>query len=183
MLLTSAMREFVLILALGVSGLLSAATLEKLSMDDMVKKSTDIVCATVTGTSSFVKGPLIYTRYRIQVSQRWKGAEASQMDIAVPGGQYGIQNQIFSGAPKLQLGKEYMLYLWTSRSGITQVIGLSQGLFGVTRNSQGVATISRAAGTEMMLDRATGQPVTDQSVRMPLEDVAATISRILHKSN
>ena len=183
MLLTGAMRGLALISALGVSGLLSAATLEKLSMDDMVQKSTDIVCATVTATSSFVKGPLIYTRYRILVSQRWKGPEAAQMDIAVPGGQYGIQNQIFSGAPKLQMGKEYMLYLWTSKSGLTQVIGLTQGLFGVSRNSQGVASVSRAAGTETMLDAASGLQITDQSVRMPLKDVSATINRILRKSN
>ena len=45
------------------------------------------------------------------------------------GGVAGGIRQSVSGAPELKPGQEYVLFLWTSRSGLTQVIGLSQGLF------------------------------------------------------
>ncbi len=48
----------------------------------------------------------------------------------------GVQ-QSFAGAPTLTAGQDYFLFLWTSKTGLTQVIGLSQGLFTVTTNSSG----------------------------------------------
>ena len=52
-----------------------------------------------------------------------------------------------AGAPTLAAGQDYVLFLWTSKSGLTQVIGLSQGLFNVITNSQGQSIVSRGAAT------------------------------------
>ncbi len=49
-------------------------------------------------------------------------------------------------------GQDYVFFLWTSKSGLTQVIGLSQGLFNVTTNAQGQVTVSRGAPSTTMLD-------------------------------
>ena len=71
-----------------------------------------------------------------------------------------------------------MLFLWTSKSGITQVIGLSQGLFRVTTNSSGQLMVVRAASTELMLNAA-GQPVTDSDFQMLLSDLRTRIQSVL----
>lgn len=181
MLPIGAMRYSVLTVALSACLFLPAATLEKLSMDDMIDKSTDIVCAKVAGVSTFLKGAVVYSRFQIQVSQRWKGNAGTQMDVVVPGGQYGTQRQIFSGAPRLQVGDEYVMFLWTGKSGLTQVIGLSQGLFDVKRNAQGEAILFRAGSQETMLDPGTGQPIADTALTMRLSDLVGTISRKLNQ--
>ncbi|MBL8231889.1 MAG: hypothetical protein JNL98_25550 [Bryobacterales bacterium] len=159
-------------------GVLPAATLEKLSMDDMIQKSTEIVSAKVTGTSSIVRGPVVYTRYRVSVSEQWKGATAKEMDVHVPGGRHGSFVQTFSGSPTLTEGTEYVLFLWTSRSGLTQVIGLSQGLFTLKRDGRGEITLARDASQEPMMD-ASGRLVEDTPVSMRLREVVDRIHRTL----
>ncbi len=84
--------------------------------------------------------------------------------------------QSFSGAPKLVPGEEYILFLWTGPSGRTQVIGLSQGVFGLQADGQGGPLVSRAPSTEAMLDPKTGQLVTDEAVRMKLSDLRARVA-------
>ncbi|HEX6894436.1 MAG TPA: hypothetical protein VF146_04140, partial [Bryobacteraceae bacterium] len=78
------------------------------------------------------------------------------------------------GAPVLLNGQEYVLFLWTSRNGLTQVIGLSQGLFSVTAGTAGQPMVMRAASKELMLDAA-GKPVTDSNVQMPLSTLRTRI--------
>ncbi len=50
-----------------------AATLERLSLDEMIVKSTTIVRGTVTSTWTAYTGSVIYTHYKIQVSESFKG--------------------------------------------------------------------------------------------------------------
>lgn len=159
-------------------GLLPAATLEKLSMDDMIQKSTEIVSARVMGVSSLMRGPVVYTRYRISVTEQWKGAAAKELDVHVPGGRHGLMLQTFSGSPALNAGEEYVLFLWTGRSGLTQVIGLSQGLFSVKRDGRGEITLARQASGEPMVD-ASGRLVEDTPVSMRLREVVDRIHRTL----
>src|SRR5450759_2270431 len=100
-----------------------AATLEQLSFDEMVEKSTAIVRGRVVGSYTTSKGSLIYTHYRVLVSERWKGPAASEADLVVPGGTLGRSVQSFPGAPKLAPGADYVLFLWTAKSGLTHIIG------------------------------------------------------------
>lgn len=165
----------------ALAGLLPAATLEKLSLDDMIQKSGDIVCAKVISSSTLARGPMIYTRYRVQVSQRLKGNAANVTEVVVPGGQNGAFRQTFSGAPVLTPGEEYMLFLWTSKSGLTQVIGLSQGLFDLARDAKGNLMVRRGASTERMLDPANGKAVQDSPLEMRLTEMADRINRTLNQ--
>ncbi len=152
--------------------LLPAATLEKLSMDDMVQKSTAIVRGRVMSSSAAYRGiagrgGLIYTHYTVQVLERWKGTPANSVDVAVPGGIVQNRRQTFPGAPSLDLNAEYVLFLWTSRSGLTQIIGLSQGSAAVKIDASGAAQVSRAASSEPAVD-ASGNAAADSAWTMPL---------------
>ncbi len=171
MTLKSTIAGLILCAALG------AATLERLSTDEMISKSTAIVRGKVLSSRTAFRGPMIYTYSRVQVLERWKGAAASEVEVATPGGKSNGLEQTFSGAPALATGSEYVLFLWTGKSGMTQVIGLSQGVFDV-KVSKGVTMVARPASTETMLDAITKLPVADESVLMPLRDMSAKINRV-----
>jgi len=157
---------------------LPGSTLQQLSLDDMIQKSTMIVRGQTQVTSSAFRGSLIYTHYRVQIAEVLKGPAATEIDVAVPGGTSSGTTQSFSGAPRLVNGQEYVLFLWTSKSGLTQVIGLSQGLFAVVANSAGQPTIVRGAATERMLN-SFGQPVTQSDIQMLLSLLRGEIQSVL----
>lgn len=178
-----------LILALGVIAGWAprawATTLEQLSLDDMTRKSTAIVRARVIGSHAGThgtQGTNIYTYFDLQVIETWKSSGQTITEVAVPGGVSGGIRQSVSGAPELKPGKEYVLFLWTSRSGLTQVIGLSQGLFKLSEEGsaggKGVAVAQRPAASELMLNRS-GLPVDDRAVSMPLQDLRTQVRQAL----
>ncbi len=154
------------------------STLQQLTLDDMIQRSTMIVHGTAQVTSAAFRGSMIYTHYSVQVSEVLKGPAVTQVDVAVPGGSSNGVTQMFSGSPSLVNGQDYVLFLWTSKSGLTQVIGLSQGLFAVVMNSSGQPTVVRAAATERMLN-SFGQPVTQSDIQMLLSVLRTQIQSVL----
>src|ERR1700732_666659 len=135
----------VLILGCLVAALtpLPGSTLQQLSLDDMIRLSTVIVHGKAQQTVSSYSGSIIYTHYKVQVSETLKGSAGSQIDMVVPGGAANRYQQTFAGAPALTPGQDYVLFLWTSKTGLTQIIGLSQGLFIVTTNASGQLIVTR----------------------------------------
>ena len=158
---------------------LRASTLLQLSLNDMIRQSTSIVRGKAQLAYVAQKGSVIYTHYQIQVSATLKGTHATTVDIAVMGGVANGAHQLVAGAPELINGQEYVLFLWTSKSGLTQIIGLSQGLFRISTNSSGQALLRRAAATELMLNAA-GQPVTDSDYQMSLIGLQTRIQDVLN---
>lgn len=167
-----------LVLSMFGLGLLSAATLEQLSLDTMIQKSTGIVGGTVTDVSTELRGPVVYTRYRVQVSERYKGTAGAQMDVFVPGGRYGTLTQTFPGSPALAKGQEYLLFLWAGKSGMRQVVGMSQGLFDVKRESSGEVMVVRRAAEATVVD-SSGKLVEDTPVSLRLREMVDRIQRTL----
>jgi hypothetical protein len=157
----------------------ACATLERLSLDDMIVQSTAIVRVKVLGSRSAFNGPMIYTFSKVQVSQQWKGAPLQTLEVATPGGKSDGYEQVFSGAPRLTVGSEYLIFLWTGKSKINHVIGLSQGLFDLVQNDKGDWTATRAAIAEPILDPITKQQVTSQSFSISLQDLSNRISTVL----
>ena len=148
-------------------------------MGEMISKSTAIVRARVTGTRTAANGPMIYTFSRLQVIERWKGSPESSVEVATPGGKVNGLEQYFSGTPKLVEGSEYLFFLWTGKNKITQVMGLSQGVFDLKLNQKGDLVATHAGSTELMLDPATKQRVTTQDFTMRLQDLGRKITSAL----
>jgi len=178
------MRRLITLAAVaGCLTLAPASTLQRLSLNDMVEKSTMIVRGTIQpGSSAALRGSLIYTHYQLVVTTVFKPAPGQSIsptiDVAVPGGALNGMQQPVAGAPALAAGQDYVFFLWTSKTGLTQVIGLSQGLFNVTKNAQGQVMVSRGAATATMLD-SSGQPVTDSNLQMPLAQLVSKIQAVL----
>jgi hypothetical protein len=155
-----------------------AATLQQLSMPQMSQLASSVVRARVIESSGSIVtssgGSMIYTHYKLAVSETWKGAVVSE--VMLPGGDVNGQKQTFPGVPQLRVGGEYILFLWKSPStGITHTIGLTQGIFEVTAQPDGSSVVSRRQSGELMLD-ATGKRVSDQAVSMRLTDMKSQVS-------
>jgi hypothetical protein len=173
------LSQRVLAVALFATGLLTAATLEKLSVEDMARKSTAIVRARVTSCDGEQQGSQILTRCRVQVLDTWKGS-LPQNNFVLPGGRSGGLVQTYSGTPRVTEGQEYVVFLWTGRSGNAQVIGLSQGLFGLAVDSKGEPRARRGASTEQMLDKD-GNPVTDSAFDFSVSELKLRVQKVLQE--
>ena len=168
-----------MVLACGLLPL-AGATLEQLSLDDMIQKSTAIVRGTVTISRVDASGRIIYTHYTIRVTENFKGNSQGAVDVAVPGGTANNVRQTFAGTPQFKIGDDYVFFLWTGRSGLTQIIGLTQGLFALSQGSADNPTATRAASREVMLEKGTGREVKDQTIVMTLADLRARIATVLN---
>lgn len=152
----------------------SAATLQQLSMSQLTQNATAIVRARVTASSASFTGSTIYTHYKLQVSETWKGQPAAE--VLLPGGVAGGYRQSFPGVPSLSVGSEYVLYLWKSpKTGITHLVGLSQGIFNVTQQPDGTLQASRSRIGETMLD-GNGRQVVDHAIQMKLADMKSQVT-------
>jgi hypothetical protein len=158
---------------------LRCATLEQLSLSDMSAKSTAIVRAKVVSSYVAMTSPVIYTHYQLQVGERYKGAAQSTIDLAIPGGVANGVRQVWGGAPLLNAGDEYVFFLWTGKSGLTQVMGLSQGLFAVAQDGSKDPAVTHTATHEVMLDHNTGRAVQDHTLTMPLSGLKAQVAAAL----
>jgi hypothetical protein len=156
---------------------LEATTLERLSIDGMVEKSTAIVRARVLSNYGEFRNGSIFTHYRVLIQESWKGnvGVSKQTDLYVPGGSANGMRQSIPGAPILENGEEYVLFLWAGTSGRNQIIGLSQGLFSLVREEDGSLQLERPGAKEMMLDAKTGRPVLDTTVRMPFGELKTRV--------
>jgi len=155
---------------------LQCATLERLSFDDLIVKSTSIVRGKVTASRAVLSGRDIYTHYSVQVAETLKGNPGGTVDVVVPGGVTGNLRQSIAGAPTLAAGGEYVLFLWTGKSGVTQVIGFTQGLFALSSDASGDPVATRSASRELMLDGSTGKPVKDEVLVMHLSELRSKVS-------
>jgi len=168
--------------------LVHATTLQKLSLDDMIQQSTGIVRAKVIGSRAALRGQNIYTYYRLQVLEAAKSGAVQQavrqqtkdIEVAVPGGMVDGIRQIAVGSPELTPGSEYVLFLWTSKSGLTQIIGLSQGLFRTSKDTSGTIRLTRAAESEPMVDKS-GRSVPGQALDLTWNELRSKIRKELKK--
>ena len=173
------------LLAMAAASLFST-TLEKLALDDMILKSTEIVRGRVSSVSSLRRGALILTQVRVSVLERWKGPEASTVDVYLHGGTFQGLRQTFSGTPDLLEGSEYVLFLWAGKSGNRQIIGLSQGVLDIQTTlsksgapGAGVTLMAHRSAIAGMVDAATLEETPDSGLTIPLEQLRARVQRAL----
>jgi hypothetical protein len=154
----------------------AATTLQKLSMDEMTAQATSIVRARVVDSWGAKSGSVIYTHYKIQVSERLKGAGDTSIEILIPGGIAAGLQQTIPGAPKLMTGNEYVLFLWKGPSGANHVMGLSQGVFDLKTSPSGVLTLYRGPLDARVLD-SRGQAADASRLEMSWSDFTAQMKK------
>jgi len=152
-----------------------SATLERLSLDNLISRSTAIVQGQVTGSSAAYRGSVIYTHYKVTVAQQWKGAAQKTFDVLVPGGTAKGIRQTYPGAPHLKTGEQYVLFLWTNAAHATFTLGFTQGVFTLAQDGSGNVTVAQTPTTETILEAGTGKVLKDQPISMPLSQLVGLI--------
>ncbi len=80
----------------------------------------------------------------------------------------------------MKAGDEYVFFIWTSKSGLPQIIGLTQGLLSVNIGAMGKRTASRAPTAETMIDPVTHKVAIDQGAKYDYDDLKAIIASKLN---
>jgi len=167
--------KYVLTILAALATTLTGTTLEKLSFDEMVAKSTQIVRGRIALSNVRQHGAIFYSHYTVQVSEQYKGPTARIIDVVLPGGTIGRNQQTISGVPTFPAGSELVLFLWTSKSGLTHIIGLSQGVFQVSKDASGQTVFSREAIHEGLIDGRTGRTATDGGMRLTATEFSSRV--------
>lgn len=156
-----------------------ATTIRSASLDDLIQMSTSVVRGQVVGTSTSMRGSMVYTHYTVKVLDRWKGAATAQVDVQVPGGAYnGIQQNV-AGSPQLALGAQYIFFLWTGPSGANLPLGLSQGVLDVASDAAGNLIVERQPIEALALNPNSVRPAGQDSLRMKLGDFSVRVAGAL----
>jgi hypothetical protein len=161
-----------LLALLASAACVPATTLVRLSLDEMVEKSTDIVRGRVRDCNGAQRGAFVVTQCLVQVTERIKGKPSSLLTVTIPGGKVAgtRMRQVIAGAPELDPRQDYLLFLWTGSNGLTQLIGLSQGVLEVKQSGSAlIAVRSRIQGAT--LEDSKGQEVSDGGLSVSLETV------------
>ena len=148
-----------------------ATTVQRLTLDDMVKKAHTIVQGRVRSSNAHWSADrrLILTTYTIDVQETIKGQAVRTIDLTIVGGKVGNQGLFVSGMPSFDTGEEAVVFVENSGSYST-IVGLSQGKFAVHNDevSNSVANLSFPDGRE-------GTPL-----KMRLDDFKRQIRNRLH---
>ena len=165
-------RLFLICIIFVIATAAHATTVERLGLEDLVKKARTIVVGKVTGSRTYwsANGKLILTDYTINVDESLKGQASRSMAVTTIGGKVGDIELHVSGMPKFQQGENAVVFV--EQSGAFQtVVGLGQGKFSVTNGE-----VSNRIGGLSYPDGRPGNPL-----KMPVETFKAQIRSFLNR--
>jgi hypothetical protein len=157
---------------LGIVHHVSATTVERLDLDDLVKKAGRIVVGKVVATRTYWSAgrKYILTDYTIQVDESLKGRGARQIAVTTVGGKIGDLQLYVAGMPSFEQGENAVVFVEQS-AGYQTVLGLAQGKFTVTNGE-----VSNRLGGLAFPDGRGGVPL-----KMPVEAFKTRIRNILSR--
>lgn len=164
------MRARVLLVVLLFAGSSYATTVQRLGLEDLVKKAHTIVVGRVVNSRTYWNSnrKLIFTSYTIQVDESIKGQAAGSLEVTTIGGKIGDVELHVAGMPAFQNGENAVVFV--EQSGAFQtVLGLGQGKFTVINGE-----VRNSVGDLSFPDGRPGVPT-----RMPLQTFKDQIRRIL----
>jgi hypothetical protein len=138
---------FVLILAavhVGSAPMVTATTLERMSVAKMTQSAQLVVRAQCLGNSSAWDGGEIWTFTSFEVEDAWKGAPsgaAQQVIVRLLGGSVGNLSSTVSGVPRFRPGEEVILFLQPTARGDFSIVSWVQGTFRIHRDTRSGAEI------------------------------------------
>jgi hypothetical protein len=162
---------------------LEATTAEKLSLEELTRKSKKIVVGRCVSTESRwnEKNTLILTFSKFSVSENLKGESGGWVTVMTVGGTVNGITQTVSGTSQFAPDEEVILFLEDAKSSQWQPVGLSQGSFRILKESRTgqKEVIHRLSGLELY-DASTRTVSTPQkSYRAPLEDFLGRVRGLI----
>src|SRR6267143_3141373 len=159
-----------------------ATTVQKLSLQELTKKSNSIVMARVDDAVSSWDAARkeIYTYYTLRVLQPLKGSKGeATVTLRQIGGTVDNIASIVPGMPSFRKGEEVVVFLTQKdAAGYPWVMGLQQGKYTVVEKDGAKFVRNDLADTELMLN---GKKV--QSVTAPDQPLGAFLDGIKTQLN
>jgi len=149
-----------------------ATTVQRLGLEDLVKKAHTIVVGKVIGTRTYWSADrkIILTDYTIEVGESLKGQAARSLSVTTVGGKIGDLELYVSGMPAFQPGENAVVFI--EQSGAYQtVVGLEQGEFTVSNGE-----VANRVGDLSFADGKPGNPM-----KMPLENFKTHIRTLVNR--
>ena len=105
-------------------------TLLRMGLRELTSESHVIVYAKIGGsrTEWNSERTWIYTVYTIHPLEYLKGQLGPVFELQEPGGELDGLSMTVAGVPKLTVGEEAVLFVWSDRRGRHQLTGFQQGL-------------------------------------------------------
>jgi hypothetical protein len=160
-----------------------ATTVEKLSLEEITRKSRKIVVARCISSESRwnEKHTLILTFSKFSVSEDLKGEPTGWVTVMTVGGTVDGITQTVAGTPQFAPDEEAVLFLEGTRSSQWQPVGLSQGRFRILKESHTgqQEVVHDLSGLELYdtSTRVTAAPRTPY--RMPLESFLGRVRGLI----
>jgi hypothetical protein len=145
---------FVVLLAAPASATIS----EALSLDDLVGRADHVVLASTVGSRALRDARnRIVTDYTLRVEDVMKGDAAigSTLTMRSLGGAIGDIGMRIEGEPRLESGRQYVVFLARTSSGALRPVGMSQGVLPV-REVSGTTTVMPGGGGLSLVQRVQG---------------------------
>jgi hypothetical protein len=125
------MRPHIRLLSLLLAPCLAATTVETVSFDQAVARSTAIVHGKVVRSwvSWDPEHTAIWTHYEIRIADLLKGPPAPAITISEPGGDLDGKHMQVVGAPRYAVGEEVVVFAAETPIGYLRTCGWEQGKF------------------------------------------------------
>ena len=164
-------RFFVCILVLSflVTTLSHATTVERLNLDDLVRRANKIVAGRVSNSRTLWSSDrkLIHTVYTIEVHETMKGESSRTVELTTVGGKIGDIILHVSGMPSFEKGEDTVVFV--EKAGLYSiVVGLGQGKF----------TVSNGEASNSVTDLAFPGGLPGRPLKMPVEEFKSQIKRL-----
>jgi hypothetical protein len=110
-----------------------ATTVERLTLDDMVRRAHAIVHGKVLASTAHWSADhrLILTTSTVEVQETLKGHATRTLELTTIGGTIGDLTLVAAGMPTLHAGEEMVLFV-EDVGPFKTIVGLSQGKFSVS---------------------------------------------------
>ena len=169
-------RSIGLMLALAVlSSPLSATTVQKMELPELVSISDNIVQGRVESVEARYEDKMVYTYISVIVDDPLKGDRRRTVLLRQLGGRIGAKAVRIAGMPEFRTGDEVIVFLRNRQDGTFDVVGLNQGKYDIV-DSVAVANVSGVS----VLDPKTGQMSEGGFInKAPLEAFKAKIRELV----
>jgi hypothetical protein len=168
-------RLLLLLLLAGAGSSLHATTALKLDLATLSDKSSLIVVGKLDSKEAKWDAgkTAIWTHHTLTVSETLKGTHEKSREVCIRGGVVGDTGQHVAGAGSLEVGSEYVLFLWKDDDGRYQLQGMVQGAFAITE-VEGVKRAKNSTAGQTIIDASTLKPVKESK---PLDYTLADLKK------
>ena len=125
-------------LAIALLPALHATTIPRLTFEQLADGSETIVSGRIaqTWTAWDAEHKYIWTHYLLSVSERAKGASASTIEFAEPGGAVGASTMAIVGTVTYGVGDRVAIFLARMPNGYLRTTGWAQGKYTIDANGR-----------------------------------------------